>query len=352
VSARSRRARPIAVVTGGAGFVGTNVAHRLLSDGWRVRVVDDLSRPGVERNLAWLRATHDDGLEVELGDVRDAKLLHRTLERASAVFHFAAQVAVTSSLVDPLHDFAVNLLGTVTLLEEVRRLAEPPAVLFTSTNKVYGALDDLELVREGDRWEPLDSLVRASGIGEHRPLDFCTPYGCSKGGADQYVLDYAKSYDIPAVVFRMSCIYGPHQHGTEDQGWVAHFLLRALERRPITIYGDGAQVRDLLFVDDLVAAMLLAVAHADELSGLPFNIGGGSDNAVSLTEVLDAIAELEGRRPQIQLAPTRTGDQRYYVSDTSRFARATGWSPQVGVHQGLEALHAWLRPRSLVRAPG
>jgi CDP-paratose 2-epimerase len=258
------------------------------------------------------------------------------------LFHLAAQVAVTTSLDDPRRDFDVNLGGTITLLEEVRRLREPPSVLFTSTNKVYGTLEDLPLVREGDAWLPRDDAVRAGGVGEDRPLAFCTPYGCSKGGADQYVLDYAKSYDIPAVVFRMSCIYGPHQHGTEDQGWVAHFLIQALAGRPITIYGDGAQVRDLLFVDDLVRAMRIASARAEELYGLPFNIGGGVDNAVSLLEVLEAITELTGSPPDVEFGALRTGDQRYYVSDTSRFGDATGWSAAVGVQEGLEALHAWL----------
>jgi CDP-paratose 2-epimerase len=264
------------------------------------------------------------------------------------VYHLAAQVAVTTSLDDPLRDFAVNVEGTVRLLEELRRLDEPPFLLFTSTNKVYGSLPDLELVLDADRWEPTDEDVRARGLSEDRPLDFCTPYGCSKGAADQYVLDYAKSYGIPGVVFRMSCIYGPHQHGTEDQGWVAHFTIRALERRPITLYGDGAQVRDILFVEDLVEAMLLAAEHSGTLAGGAFNMGGGADNSVSLREALALIAELHGGAPAVRFAEERAGDQRYYVADTSRFRSATGWRPTVTAADGIERLYRWLAER---RAP-
>jgi nucleoside-diphosphate-sugar epimerase len=216
-----------ALLTGGAGFVGTNLAARLLSSGERVVVLDDLSRPGVERNLQWLRATHPDRLQVVEGDVRDADDVRVAAREADRVFHFAAQVAVTTSVTDPVHDYSVNLGGTITLLEELRRRSEPPPLLFTSTNKVYGKLAGLAVEQRGDRYEPADDDVRAHGIGEHWPLQFASPYGCSKGGADQYVLDYAHTYGMPHVVFRMSCIYGPHQRGNEDQGWLAHFLLQA-----------------------------------------------------------------------------------------------------------------------------
>jgi CDP-paratose 2-epimerase len=253
-------------------------------------------------------------------------------------------VAVTSILDAPHHDHRVNVLGTLTVLEALRRLDEPPPLLFTSTNKVYGALPNLELARRGDRWEPAAPFLRETGVSEHRPLDFCTPYGCSKGAADQYVLDYAKSYGLRTVVFRMSCIYGPHQHGNEDQGWVAHFLLRARSGEPLTIYGDGAQVRDILYVDDLVDAMELAVAHASdpEVRGHAFNMGGGPENAVSLLELLELIEELDGTLPPVEWADERTGDQRYYVSDTTRFGELTGWRPAVSVDDGVAALHEWL----------
>jgi CDP-paratose 2-epimerase len=342
VNGRSR-ARPTALVTGGAGFVGTNVAERLLREGHRVRVLDSLVRPGVEQNLRGLRSRWDDRrLSVEIADVRDRAALRRAVEGVDEVFHFAAQVAVTTSLDEPLDDFSVNVEGTVRLLDELRRLPEPPFLLFTSTNKVYGSLPDVALDLAGDRWSPADPRLRDHGVDEGRPLDFCTPYGCSKGAADQYVLDWAKSYGLRTVVFRMSCIYGPHQHGNEDQGWVAHFLIRALEGRPITLYGDGAQVRDLLYVDDLVDAMLAARDRAGELAGSAFNVGGGADRATSLLELVDLIGDLHGERPRLAFAAERPGDQRWYVSDTRALREATGWRPRVAVEEGVEELYRWL----------
>ena len=330
-----------AVVTGGAGFVGTNLTARLVEDGCSVAVVDDLSRPGVEENARWLQRTFGRRVEVLVADICDHWALRRALDGAGEVYHLAAQVAVTTSLDDPATDFRVNAQGTLGLLEELRRLDEPPFLLFTSTNKVYGTLPHLGLRRQGDRWEPTDVAIRSGGLSETLPLDFCTPYGCSKGAADQYVLDYAKSYGIPSVVFRMSCIYGPHQHGNEDQGWVAHFALRALEGLPITLYGDGAQVRDLLYVDDLVEAMQLAREHIGELAGRAFNLGGGPANAVSLLQVVEQLRSL-GTPVELGLAEERPGDQRYYVADTTRFREATGWRPLVDAQDGIERLHRWL----------
>ena len=332
-----------AVITGGAGFIGTNMADRLLRAGRSVVVVDDLSRPGVAENLRRLQEMHPSGLVVEVEDIRDPMALRPLLAGAEEVFHFAAQVAVTSSLDDPVYDFGVNLAATVTLLEELRRLERPPSLLFTSTNKVYGGLEDVEVRQQDGRYEPVDRKWRAHGIGEQRPLQFCSPYGCSKGGADQYVLDYAKSFGLRAVVFRMSCIYGPHQCGSEDQGWVAHFLMQAMAGQPITLYGDGRQVRDVLFVDDLLDAMLLATGNIDEMKGQAFNIGGGPTSTISLLELIDLITELDGRRPEVDVGPWRIGDQRWYVSDTRRFSAATGWKPAIGVAEGIGRLHGWLR---------
>jgi CDP-paratose 2-epimerase len=328
-----------AVVTGGAGFVGTNLTSRLVEDGHRVVVLDTLARPGSERNLRFLRERYGRAVVFERGDVRDGAAVRRALAGADRVFHLAAQVAVTTSLDAPVDDFEVNLRGTLTLLEEARRLDEPPFVLFTSTNKVYGSLPDLPLALTDGRWLPADPRLRAHGLSEDRPLDFCTPYGCSKGGADQYVLDYAKSYGLHATVFRMSCIYGPHQNGTEDQGWVAHFAIRAQRGLPITIYGDGKQVRDLLYVDDLVDAMQLAHEHAADVAGRAFNMGGGPENAVSVAEVLDLVGASD-----VSHAEARMGDQRYYVADTRRFRDATGWSPLVDAREGIERLVRWLHP--------
>ncbi len=339
---RSASQRPV-LITGGAGFVGTNLADRLATRGTSVRILDNLSRSGVEQNLQWLIAKHGDLVRVEVADLRDVEAVERAVAGCAHVFHLAAQVAVTTSLADPIDDFEVNLQGTIRLLETIRRQPEPPAVLFTSTNKVYGALPDVALVEREDHYVPADETLAATGIDETRPLSFCSPYGCSKGGADQYVLDYCTSFGVPSIVFRMSCIYGPHQFGTEDQGWVAHFLIRALEGRPLTIYGDGKQVRDILFVDDLVDAMLIAQEQIEVTRGRAFNIGGGAANTISLLQLVDQIAELTGDRPRFEFEGWRVGDQRYYVSDTSLFQQLTGWSPRTSVQDGLLQLHAWLR---------
>lgn len=332
--------RPI-LITGGAGFIGSNLADRLARDGHQVIVFDALSREGVERNLAWLKDAHGDRITSVIGDVRDEDRLARAASGVKAAFHFAAQVAVTTSLVDPREDFDINVRGTINLLDTIRMRREPIPVIFASTNKVYGDLGDIPLEQHGERYEPR-ALIARRGVDESRGLDFHTPYGCSKGAADQYVLDYARSYGLAAAVFRMSCIYGPHQHGTEDQGWVAHFLIRALRDLPITLYGDGRQVRDLLYVDDLVEAFLLAERHLPELAGQAFNIGGGPANTTSLIELIARIARLRGSAPQLTFAKWRTGDQRWYVSDTGKFARATGWQPRVGVAEGVARLCDWL----------
>jgi CDP-paratose 2-epimerase len=335
----------ITVVTGGAGFIGANLAHRLLAQGERVLLLDNLSRPNVERNVEWLKRSFGSRCELRFGDVRDPRAVKAAVDAASTVYHFAAQVAVTTSLVDPISDFEVNARGTLNVLEAARCAKNPPLVVFTSTNKVYGGLPDVTMRDSGARWEPENRAIRDRGIGEDRPLDFHSPYGCSKGTADQYVHDWARSYGMSTIVFRMSCIYGPRQFGNEDQGWVAHFLIRALEGEPLTIYGDGKQVRDVLFVGDLVDAFLLARERRDALAGQAFNIGGGPGNAVSLMEILDRIGRLIGRRPELSFQEWRTGDQRWYVSDTRRFREATGWAPRVDVDEGVTRLHRWLRER-------
>jgi CDP-paratose 2-epimerase len=330
------------LVFGGAGFVGTNLVSRLAERGARVRVFDNLSRAGVERNAAWLAHTYRDEVELVEADIRDASAVEHAMSDAVAVFHLAAQVAVTTSLVDPHTDFAINLQGTFNVLEALRARHQPPPLLFTSTNKVYGDLEGVEIIERARRYEPLDRALAKAGIDETQTLSFHSPYGCSKGGADQYVLDYARVYGLPAVVFRMSCIYGPHQCGTEDQGWIAHFLIRALEGQPISIYGDGKQVRDALYIDDLVDAMLITRTHAERLSGRAFNIGGTPRRSVSLLELLDVIARLRGIEPSVEYGPWRPGDQRWYASDVSRFSAATGWHPRTEVAEGVRRLHAWL----------
>jgi CDP-paratose 2-epimerase len=253
---------------------------------------------------------------------------------------------VTTSLTDAVCDFEINARGTLNVLEALRRLNDPPPLLFTSTNKVYGALEDLPLLEGGSRYEPADEQIRDFGVGEDRALQFHSPYGCSKGAADQYVLDYARTFSLPTVVFRMSCIYGPHQFGNEDQGWVAHFLIRALMGLPVTLYGDGMQVRDVLFVEDLVEALQLALEEIDVTAGQAFNIGGGPANTTSLLELIDMLSQLQGRNVHTHFEEWRLADQRFYVSDTRRFAEATGWQARVDVRQGVGRLMNWLRDES------
>ncbi|GAA4011607.1 NAD-dependent epimerase/dehydratase family protein [Sphingomonas swuensis] len=335
------RSKPV-LVTGGAGFIGSNIADRLASKGHEVHLFDALSRPGVERNLAWLQQRHGDRISFTRGDIRDEDSLAAAAREAEAVFHMAAQVAVTTSLVDPREDFDINVRGTLHLLDALRTAGRRTPLIFASTNKVYGDLADLEFRLEGERYEPVDPDVRCHGIGEARPLDFHTPYGCSKGAADQYVLDYARSFDLPAAVIRMSCIYGQRQMGTEDQGWVAHFLIRALEGETITLYGDGAQVRDILDVGDAVDAYMAAWKQIDRIAGRAFNLGGGPANAVSLRQLMRHIEALTGRTPDVRYSDWRAGDQRYFVADTRRIASELGLAPARGWKDGVATLAHWL----------
>ncbi len=333
------------LITGGAGFVGSNLAARLARDGRSVVVFDSLARAGTEENLAWLCREFPGRIHPVLADVRERDVLGGVVAGAGRVFHLAAQVAVTTSLEQPREDHAVNVTGTLNLLEALRRRSQPPPLLMTSTNKVYGDLGGLALCRGMCGYEPADTNVRARGIDEDTPLALSSPYGCSKGSADQYVLDYARSFGLPTAVFRMSCIYGPRQFGNEEQGWVAHFVRRTLDGDPITIYGDGHQVRDLLFVDDLVAALLGAMEHLPAIAGRAFNIGGGPERALSLNGLLEHLHGLHGSVPPVQMEDWRAGDQRYYVSDTSRFRAATGWAPAVDVGAGVAQLYEWMRAR-------
>jgi CDP-paratose 2-epimerase len=332
------------LVTGGAGFIGSNLADRLASEGLDVLVYDALHRPGVASNLAWLRARHPARIVSLKADIRDLDALRDALKGVQAVFHLAAQVAVTTSLDQPAEDFGINLLGTFSLLDLLRRRPGGPCpVIFASTNKVYGDLADIPLDDVGGAWLPRDRGLRDAGVGEGRPLDFHTPYGCSKGAADQYVLDFARSYGLPAAVMRMSCIYGPRQMGTEDQGWVAHFLIRALQGDPVTIYGDGHQVRDILHVEDAVAAWIGAWRRIGRLRGQAFNLGGGPANAVSLLQVLGAIGDITGRPVEIAHGEVRAGDQRWFVADARRIREALQLDEPLPWRIGLRRLAAWLQ---------
>ncbi len=326
------------LVTGGAGFVGCNLVDRLMRQGHAVLVLDNLSRPGVERNLQWLRTRHSDSLSFKMADVRAYGEVREAMEGVEGVFHLAGQVAVTTSVTDPREDFEINALGTLNVLEAARENRGIKFLFFSSTNKVYGALADFGVVERRGEYGLKDL---PAGVSEAAPLDFFTPYGCSKGAADQYVRDYNRIYGLPTVVFRMSCIYGPHQFGTEDQGWVMHFVKSVLKGEPISIYGDGKQVRDVLYVEDLVDAFLLAAKRIDSCAGNVYNIGGGPANAMPILEVFDHLKSLGYSIPDLGFDEWRWGDQKVYVSDISRAARDLDWQPQVDKREGLRRLVKW-----------
>ena len=339
------------LIFGGAGFIGSNWARYLLENtDAKVHIYDNLSRNGIRHNLEELQriAGRSGRLQITVGDVRDSGMVQRAVRAATEVYHFAAQVAVTTSVADPRIDFDVNVTGTFNILEAVRKSGRRPFLLFTSTNKVYGELNSHRLLADATRY----SYADIRGITEGQPLDFHSPYGCSKGAADQYVHDYARIYGIPTVVFRMSCIAGPRQFGTEDQGWVAHFLYSALQASPIVIYGDGRQIRDVLCVEDLLRAFDAVRVSQKNTAGQIYNVGGGLENTVSLLELMDEIKTLTGRKLQYETCPMRPGDQLVYVTDFAKLRRDTGWHPQIGLRQTLEKMYAWWkRNRELVAAP-
>ena len=331
------------LVTGGAGFVGSNLAHRLAQRGHRVRVFDNLRRPGVERNLEWLCSEHGDRIEPVVGDLREGADVERAVRGVAAAFHFAAQVAVTTSMADPREDFEINVAGTFNLLEALRKESRQAPIIYASTNKVYGDLASVP-VRIGDNgYVPADPQIARCGVSETMPLDFHTPYGCSKGAADQYVLDYGRSFSMQTAVLRMSCIYGERQMGTEDQGWVAHFLIRALAGEPITLFGDGEQVRDICDVRDTCEAYLSLLDNIEKVSGRAFNWGGGPANAVSLLTLIEEIAAIIGRYPNVSFANTRPGDQRWFVADTRKIDHALGLKPRIPWRTGVRNLAEWLQ---------
>ncbi len=339
------------LITGGAGFVGSNLAERLLQDaGARVRIFDDLSRRGVEQNLTWLSGlVNSNQLEFVRGDIRNASAVYKAAKDATEIYHLAAQVAVTTSIEEPRHDFEINAAGTVNVLEAARRSGRQPYVLFTSTNKVYGSLERIPVHVEGTRYRA--QYAGFAGVTEAEPLDFHSPYGCSKGAADQYVRDYARIYGLHTTVFRMSCIAGPRQFGTEDQGWLAHFVYSVLERKPITIYGNGFQVRDILHVHDLVDAMEAAHRSADRTAGQIYNVGGGPERSVSVLAMLEAIADETGIAPILRYSAVRPGDQPLYVSNTTKLEAETGWRPRHSCRETLKAIHRfWRENRASISA--
>jgi len=327
------------LVTGGAGFIGSNLAYDLAGRGKRVVVFDNLDRKGTKRNLEWLKKSRGGAIRFIRGDVRDTKLVTEAAAGCRVIYHLAAQVAVTTSVADPRKDFQVNALGAFNVLEAARLSRQKPIVLLTSTNKVYGGMEDLA-VREGKTRYFFAGAKK--GVSESRPLDFHSPYGCSKGAADQYFRDYSRIYGVPTVVFRMSCIYGPRQFGNEDQGWVAHFLISGMTGKPLTVYGNGKQVRDILYVSDLVAAFHAAVRNIDKARGQVFNIGGGPSNTLALIELLEIMRDKYGYKVKPAFADWRPGDQPLYVSDIRKARKVLGWKPALSRNQGLDRLHEWI----------
>jgi CDP-paratose 2-epimerase len=331
------------LITGGAGFIGSNTAEKLLEDGNEVVLLDNLSRPGSEKNLAWLQSNYEQ-IPFYKMDVRDFEGVKEVFKKVGAIdvlLHFAAQVAVTTSVENPREDFEINAMGTLNVLEAVRELKLDPVFLYASTNKVYGELAHLGVVKEENRYR---YLSLPNGVPETTPLDFHSPYGCSKGAADQYIHDYHRIYGLRSIVFRNSCIYGPRQFGVEDQGWLAWFVIAACLNRPITIYGDGKQVRDVLFVDDLVQAMLMSIENQSRTQGEIFNIGGGRTNSLAVwSEFEPILAKLLGHEIEVSYEDWRPGDQRLYISDISKAEEYFGWKPRVGIHEGIERLFSWVK---------
>lgn len=328
------------LITGGAGFIGINLAHYLLKDKNNFVVIyDNLSRKGAEKNIQWLSSLRFKNLEFIKGDIRDYKKLKKTVKEYSNIYHLAAQVAVTKSVEYPIEDFEINAQGTLYLLEAVRKNSPGAIFIFSSTNKVYGELLHLKLKEIGTRY----SLIGKSGIDENENLDFHSPYGNSKGAADQYVRDYYRIYGLKTVVFRQSCIFGPHQHGNTDQGWVVHFIIKALKNKPLTIYGDGKQVRDILEVSDLINGYILTIKNIENTKGKIYNIGGGQSNTFSLLEFLDFLEKHLRKNIKYKVSDWRPGDQKIFISNNNNLKKELGWSPKISKEQGVKNLIEWIK---------
>lgn len=327
------------LITGGAGFIGSNYVHRLLARGEKVTIYDNLSR--TKRNIEWLKSEFgENAFDLIVADVRDADRITEAAKTSDVIAHLAGQVAVTTSVTNPRDDFESNALGTFNVLEAARLSGRNPIVLYASTNKVYGGMEEVELFEEPTRWRYKDLV---NGCPETQPLDFHSPYGCSKGTGDQYVRDYARIYNLPTVVFRQSCIYGPRQFGIEDQGWVAWFIIAAVMGRAMTIYGDGKQVRDILHVTDLIQAYDLAVEKIDVARGQVYNLGGGPVNVMSIwAEFGPKLEAMLGKSLDPARGDWRPGDQRVFYADVSKAKLELGWEPRINVDEGVKMLFDWV----------
>jgi len=329
------------IVTGGAGFIGCNAVRRYIERGDSVVVVDNLSRRGADKNLEWLEGIGRFALHsCDIRDARELDGIFKEHNDATVILHLAGQVAVTTSVVDPRDDFEINALGTFNVLEATRARTPEAIFIYASTNKVYGGLDHLETEERDGRYQFKDL---PAGVDEKMPLDFHSPYGCSKGAADQYVRDYSRIYKLRTVCMRQSCIYGYRQFGVEDQGWVAWFTIAAVLNKPLTLYGDGKQVRDVLFVDDLCALYERAVEKIDRAAGQVYNVGGGPRNQISLLDLLAHLEQLVGRKIPVSYDTWRPGDQPVFVCDISKAERDLDWRPAVPAREGVERLHRWVR---------
>ena len=329
------------LITGGAGFIGSNYVDRLLQRKEKVTIFDNLSRVGAPINLKWLKAMHgEDSFQLVVGDVRDANLVNEVARQADVIVHLAAQVAVTTSVTQPREDFEINAQGTFNVIEAARISGKDPVVLFASTNKVYGGMEDVPVVESATRWY-YENL--AMGCPENQPLDFHSPYGCSKGAGDQYARDYARIYGLRSVVCRQSCIYGPRQFGVEDQGWLAWMIIAAVTGRQISIYGDGKQVRDALHVDDLLDAYDAVIDNIDKVKGKVYNIGGGPENVISVwMEFGPMLEKLLGKPIPVLSGDWRPGDQKVFVADIRKAESELGWKPKINVDEGTMKLYNWV----------
>jgi CDP-paratose 2-epimerase len=332
----------ITLITGGAGFIGSNFADRCITRGDQVVIFDNLSRHGSKLNLEWLQKKHGkESFRLIVGDVCNAEEIKSAAKDARRIVHLAAQVAVTTSVTDPANDFQINALGTFNTLEAARASGNNPSFVYSSTNKVYGGMEDVKVVELESRYDYADL---PNGASETQPLDFHSPYGCSKGCGDQYVRDYYRIYGLPTTVFRQSCIYGLRQFGVEDQGWVAWFVIAAISGHPITIYGDGKQVRDILFVDDLLDAYDAALSQPEKAAGQIFNVGGGRSNTISVwLEFAPMLEKLLGKKINVAWGDWRPGDQPVFISDIRKARQVLNWSPKVTAQQGIERLFHWVK---------
>jgi CDP-paratose 2-epimerase len=329
------------LVTGGAGFIGSNYVSRLIQRGEKVAIYDNLSRSGSKLNMEWLKQTYGESVKLIQADVRDFNSLAEAAKEKDVIVHLAAQVAVTTSVTNPREDFEINALGTFNAVEAARLSGKQPVILYSSTNKVYGGMEDVKTVEQADRYEYADFPF---GIPETLSLDFHSPYGCSKGTGDQYVRDYSRIFGLPSVVLRQSCIYGTRQFGMEDQGWVAWFVIAAVTGRPITIYGDGKQVRDILFVDDLLNAYDLAIEQAPAKPGRVINVGGGAEKTISIWKEFGPILEkLVGHKIPVAWGDWRPGDQSVFIADIRKAEKELGWTPKVTPVEGITRLFNWVK---------